>query len=120
MYGQTTQVLKYLRNLIKQIASQEYVNEEKFSIAPAGFARDMANFYNSDALQKCSDEDPQNQAIKTAVQKAWTVGWKYPQAIKIWKDAFALLLYRSSQMVGAGTPDPSKDAQIKNILYLNQ
>lgn len=98
MYGQTTQVLKYYRNLIKQIASQEYSDNTNFTLAPADFAKNMANFYNADDIQKCSDEDPQNQAIKEAVKKAWTTGWKYPQAIKIWKDAFALLLYRSSQL----------------------
>ncbi len=117
MYGQTTQVLKYYRNLIKQVASEEHKDETEFTIAPAGFAKEMADFYNSEDIQKCSDEDPQNQAIKEAVKKAWTTGWKYPQAIQIWKDAFALLLYRSSQIVWAAESDAAKDAAIKNIVY---
>lgn len=117
MYGQTTQVLKYYRNLIKQIASEEYQDNTHFTLAPSDFAKNMADFYNADDIQKCSDEDPQNQAIKEVVKKAWTTGWKYPQAIKIWKDAFALLLYRSSQITWSETSDPAKDAQIKNIIY---
>lgn len=118
MYGQTTQVLKYYRNLIKQISSnEEYKDNTEFTLAPATFAKDMQNFYNADDIQKCSDEDPQNKAITDSLKKAWTTGWKYPQAIKIWKDAFALLLYRSSQIAWSDTSDPSKDAQIKNIVY---
>ena len=117
MYGQTTQVLKYYRNLIKQVASEEYSDETEFTLAPAWFAKGMADFYNSEDIQKCSDEDPQNQAIKEVIKKAWTTGWKYPQAIKIWQDAFALLLYRSAQVVWAAESDASKDAQIKNIVY---
>ena len=72
----------------------------------------MREFYTSEALQKCHDEEPKNIAIKEAMRKAFTVGWKYPQAIQIWKEAFQLLLYSA----GVGESDASKDAQIKAII----
>ena len=72
----------------------------------------MRKFYTSEALQKCHDEEPKNIAIKEAMKKAFTVGWKYPQAIQIWKEAFQLLLYSA----GVGETDASKDAQIKAIV----
>jgi|GEM_PF-5921171 len=47
---------------------------------------------------------------------AFTSGWKYPQALQVWKDAMALLLYRGSQLGGSGANDAGKDAQINSIV----
>lgn len=96
--SQNTEVLKFFRNLIKNIQSREYIDETKFLIAPKGFAQDMQKFYSVEALQQCHDEEPKNVAIKEAVKKAFSIGWKYPQAIQVWKDAFALLRYRGAQI----------------------
>ncbi len=113
---QNTEVLKYYRNLIKNVQSREYIDELKFTIAPKGFAIEMQKFYSSDILQKCHNEDPKNQAILKVLKKAVSIGWKYPQAIQIWKDAFALLLYRSASLVGATDKDPSKEAEINSLV----
>lgn len=99
--SQNTEVLKFFRNLIKGIQSREYIDETSFLIAPKGFAQDMQKFYSSEAIQLCHDEEPKNVAVKEALKKAFTIGWKYPQAIQIWKDAFALLRYRGSQVSGS-------------------
>ena len=114
--SENTEVLKFLRFLITGIHSQEYTDETKFPIAPKGFATDMQKFYSSDAIQKCHDEDPKSKAITKTIKEAFTAGWKYPQAIQIWKDAWALLMYRSSQIIWSGTNDPAKEAQIQNLI----
>ena len=116
MYQQTKQVLFFFRNLTTNVADRTYIDEIPFPIAPTGFANAMRSFYTSKALQQCHDEDPKNKAIMDAIKKAFTTGWKYPQAIKIWKDAFALLLYRSGNLVGATKTDPAKEAQINNLV----
>jgi hypothetical protein len=72
----------------------------------------MRAFYTSEALQKCYDEEPKNVAIKKIMKESFTAGWKYPQAIAIWKQAFQLLLYST----GVGEKDASKDAQIQAII----
>lgn len=58
----------------------------------------MRGFYSSENLQKCHDEEPKNKKIMEVMKEAFATGWKYPQAIQIWKDAFALLLYRGGQI----------------------
>lgn len=58
----------------------------------------MRNFYSSENIQKCHDEEPKNQKILETLKGAFTSGWKYPQAIQVWKDAFNLLFYRSAQL----------------------
>lgn len=112
MTGQTSHVLMFFRQLVTNAVDKEYDDEAQFTIAPEWFANEMRKFYTSEALQKCHDEEPKNVAIKEAMKKAFTVGWKYPQAIQIWKQAFQLLLYSA----GVGETDASKDAQIKSII----
>lgn len=58
----------------------------------------MREFYSSTNIQQCHEQEPKNQKIKETLKQAFTTGWKYPQAIQIWKDAFALLLYRGGQL----------------------
>lgn len=113
---QTTHVLIFFRNLVTNVADREYIDETHFPIAPTWFANNMRTFYSSENIQKCHDEDPKNQKIQEVLKEAFTTGWKYPQAIQIWKDAFALLLYRSGQITGSGETDASKDAQINAIV----
>lgn len=112
MTGQTSHVLMFFRQLVTNTVDKEYDDEAQFTMAPEWFANKMREFYTSEALQKCHDEEPKNIAIKEAMRKAFTVGWKYPQAIQIWKQAFQLLLYSA----GVGESDASKDAQIKAII----
>lgn len=113
---QTTHVLIFFRNLVTNVADREYIDETHFPIAPAWFSNEMRTFYSSENIQKCHDEDPKNQKIQEVINSAFTAWWKYPQAIQIWKDAFALLLYRSGQITGSGETDASKEAQIKSIV----
>lgn len=113
---QTKHVLIFFRNLVTNVADREYVDETLFPIAPAGFANEMRNFYSSENLQQCHEEEPKNQKIMETLKQAFTTGWKYPQAIQIWKDAFNLLFYRSAQLTGSGETDPSKEAQINALV----
>ncbi|MCB9806844.1 hypothetical protein H6768_03010 [Candidatus Peribacteria bacterium] len=76
------------------VADREYLDETNFPVAPKGFAENMRQFYSSSNIQQCHEEEPKNKKIKEVMKEAFTTGWKYPQAIQIWKDAFALLLYR--------------------------
>lgn len=115
--AQNTEVLKFFRNLVKNVQSREYITTNPLlTIAPNSFPQEMQDFYSVEAIQACHDEDPKNQSIKKTLKEAFTVWWKYPQAVKIWKDAFALLLYRSKTLVGAGETDAAKEAEIKNIV----
>lgn len=116
MYGQTTHVLVFFRNLVTNVSDREYLDETHFSIAPTGFANDMREFYSSENIQVCHDEDPKTQKIQEILKKSFTTGWKYPQAIQIWKDAFELLLYRSGQLTWSSTTDASKEAEINAIV----
>jgi len=54
----------------------------------------MYVYYSPKKLQECRDNSPRKQAFTEMIKKAFTAGWKYPQAIQVWKDAMALLLYR--------------------------
>lgn len=113
---QTKHVLIFFRNLVTNVADREYVDETLFPIAPAGFANEMRNFYSSENLQQCHEEEPKNQKIMETLKEAFTTWWKYPQAIQIWKDAFNLLFYRSAQLTWSGETDSSKEAQINSIV----
>lgn len=116
MYRETTHVLIFYRNLATNVSDREYIDETRFPIAPKWFSQGMREFYSSKNIQACHDEDPKNQQIKKVIKDAFTVGWKYPQAIQIWKEAFALLLYRGGQIFGSGETDAGKEAQITQIL----
>jgi len=63
-------------------------------IATPGFSKDMYVYFSPKHLQECRDNDPRKKAIKDVMKEAFTSGWKYPQAMQVWKDAMALLLYR--------------------------
>lgn len=115
-YDQSKHVLIFFRNLVTNVADREYVDETLFPIAPAGFANGMRSFYSSENIQQCHDEEPKNQKIMETLKEAFTTGWKYPQAIQIWKDAFNLLFYRSAQLTGSGETDPSKEAEINALV----
>jgi hypothetical protein len=54
----------------------------------------MYVYFSPKKLQECRNASPRNQAFWEAIKKSFTSGWKYPQAIQVWKDAMALLLYR--------------------------
>ncbi len=115
-YDQTKHVLIFFRNLVTNVADREYIDETLFPIAPKGFSNEMRNFYSSENIQKCHDEEPKNQKILETLKSAFTSGWKYPQAIQIWKDAFNLLFYRSAQLTWSGETDASKEAQINSLV----
>ncbi len=115
-YAQTSHVLLFFRNLVTNVADREYLDETQFTLAPSWFATEMRKFYTSEALQKCHDADPKNESIREVMKKSFSFWWKYPQAIQIWKDAFALLLYRWGQIAGNTETDPAKDAQINTLV----
>lgn len=117
MSAQNTEVLKFFRNLIKEVATdQEYSDETLFPIAYKGFAQEMRNFYSPQAIQACHKEDLKNKSVESFIGKSLTAGWKYPQAVQVWKDAFRLLLYRSWSLAGLTDKDASKETEIKNIV----
>ncbi len=116
VYEQQSHVMKFFKNLSSNVADREYIDEVYFQIAPKWFAKEMRNFYSSSNIQKCYDNEPKNQKIKEVLKKAFTVGWKYPQAMKIWKEAFELLRYRTSQLLGNTETDATQEAKIKSIV----
>ena len=98
-YDQTKHVIIFFRNLVTNVSDREYIDETHFTIAPVGFAGDMRDFFSSQNIQACHDQEPRNQKIKELTKEAFKAGWKYPQAIQIWKEAFQLLLYRTGQVL---------------------
>lgn len=116
MAKQTKEVKRFFQILSQWIQTEEYIDEVPFSIAPTWFSKDMYVYYSPKYIQECRDNDPRKWAFMDVIKWAFTSGWKYPQAIKIWKDAMALLLYRGSQLTGSGSSDASKDSQINSIV----
>ncbi len=99
MTKQTKQVKRFYQILSQGIQTEEYIDEVPFSIAPTGFSKETYVYYSPKHIQECRDNDPRKKAFMEVLKGAFTSGWKYPQAIQIWKDAMALLLYRGSQLV---------------------
>ncbi len=116
MAKQTKEVKRFFQILSQWIQTEEYIDEVPFLIATPGFSRDMYMYYSPKYIQECRDNDPRKWAFMEVLKWAFTSGWKYPQAIKVWKDAMALLLYRGSQLVGAGSTDADKESQIQSII----
>jgi hypothetical protein len=54
----------------------------------------MYVYFSPKKIQECRDNSPRKKAFMEMLKSAFTTGWKYPQAIQVWKDAMALLLYR--------------------------
>lgn len=116
MAKQTKEVKRFFQILSQWIQTEEYIDEVPFSIATPGFSKDMYVYYSPKNLQECRDNDPRKKAFWEVMKGAFTSGWKYPQAIQIWKDAMALLLYRGGQLISSGEYDESKEAQINSIV----
>lgn len=116
MAKQTKEAKRFFQILSQWIQTEEYIDEVPFSIAPTWFSKEMYVYYSPKHIQECRDNDPRKWAFMDVIKWAFTSGWKYPQALQIWKDAMALLLYRGSQLTGSGTSDASKDAQINNVV----
>jgi len=115
MARETSEVKRFFSILWQWIQTEEYIDEVPFPIASSGFSDGMYVYFSPKKLQECRDKNPRKQAFMEVIKKAFTIGWKYPQAIQVWKDAMALLLYRWSQ-IGGGASDPAKDAQINRIV----
>ncbi len=116
MAKQTKEVKRFFQVLAQWIQTEEYIDEVPFLIATPGFSTDMYVYYSPKHIQECRDNDPRKKAFMEVIKWAFTAGWKYPQAIQVWKDAMALLLYRGSDIIGSGTYDESKEAQINSIV----
>lgn len=116
MAQQTKEVKRFFQILSQWVQTEEYIDEVPFLIASPGFSKGMYIYYSPKHIQECRDNDPRKWAFWDVLKWAFTSGWKYPQAIQVWKDAMALLIYRGSQLVGAGSADASKDAQINSIV----
>jgi hypothetical protein len=115
-YAQTKHVFVFFRNLVTNISDREHVDETNFSIAPKWFANDMREFYSSENLQKCLDQDPKNQKIKEAIATASRKSNTYKQAWEMWRESFQQLLYPAWSSVPNTTSDgatnnPEKKAQ---------
>jgi hypothetical protein len=93
LYGQSSEVLTFYRDLASNIRNSEYMDETNFTVAPDGFSDDMREFYSAENIQQCHDEDPKKQKIQEEQKKGLTEALKYPQGVSIWKKAFQLLLY---------------------------
>ncbi len=116
MVRETREVKRFFYILWQWIQTEEYIDEVPFPIASRGFSTNMYVYYSPKKLQDCRDNSPRKKAVQEMIKNAFATGWKYPQAIQVWKDAMALLLYRGSQLGGGGTYDPVKEAQINRIV----
>lgn len=116
MTKQTKEVKRFFYVLSQWVQTEEYIDEVPFLIATPGFSKDMYVYFSPKHLQECRDNDPRKKAILDVMKEAFTSGWKYPQAMQVWKDAMALLLYRWSQLTGLGSQNTDKDNQINSIV----
>ena len=116
MAKQTKEVKRFFQILSQWIQTEEYIDEVPFLIAPTGFSKDMYVYFSPTHIQTCRDKDPRKEAFWDVLKWAFTSWWKYPQAIKVWKDAMSLLLYRGGQIVGVSTYDANKESTINSIV----
>lgn len=116
MAKQTKQVKRFLQILSRGIQTEEYIDEVPFLIAPPWFSKEMYIYYSPKYIQECRDSDPRKKAFMEVLKWAFTSGWKYPQAVQVWKDAMALLLYRGSQVVWSGAYDANKESEISRLV----
>lgn len=116
MARETSEVKRFFSILWQWVQTEEYIDEVPFPIASSGFSTNMYVYFSPKKLQECRNNTPRNQAFWEAIKKAFTSGWKYPQAIQVWKDAMALLLYRWSQIGWFGGTDVDKDAKMDRIV----
>lgn len=116
MARETGEVKRFFYILWQWIQTEEYIDEVPFPIASRGFSTDMYVYFSPKKLQECRDNSPRKKATQEMIKNAFTMGWKYPQAIQVWKDAMALLLYRGSQISGGGAYDAEKEEQINRIV----
>lgn len=96
MYSQNEKVLWYYRDLSANIHDNEFIGEDKFTVAPEWFSDKMKEFYSPWNIQQCHDEDEKKIKIQETQKKGLGEALKYPQGIGIWKKAFELLLYGKS------------------------
>ncbi|MFA6079923.1 MAG: hypothetical protein WC753_00375 [Candidatus Gracilibacteria bacterium] len=112
---ETNEVKRFFGIIGQGIQADEYIDEVPFPIASPGFSADMYVYFSPKKIQECRDNSPRKKAFMEMLKSAFTTGWKYPQAIQVWKDAMALLLYRGSSLAG-GPADAVKDAEIERIV----
>lgn len=116
MAKQTKEVKRFYQTLSQGIQTEEYQDEIPFLLAPLWFSKNMYIYYSPVHIQECRDNDPRRLAFLDVLKWAFTSGWKYPQAIQVWKDAMALLLYRWGQLAGVWETDNNKENEIQRIV----
>ncbi len=116
MTKQTKEVKRFFQILSQGIQTEEYIDEVPFLIATPGFSKDMYVYFSPKHIQECRDKDPRKWAFLDVLKGAFSQGWKYPQAIQVWKDAMALLLYRWWQITDTASYDAGKEAQINSLV----
>lgn len=99
-------VTRFIRNLALQ-REPTRMDESLIPIAPAGFDETMRAIYTQENINACEEAQPETQEMKEAIKETMTSGWKYDDAIKVWKEAFQMLVFRKD--AAKAESDENKD-----------
>lgn len=87
------EITRFIRNLALQREPSQ-MDESIIPIAPSWFDEAMRSVYTQENINACEEAQPETQAMKEKISELFTSGWKYDDAIKVWKEAFQMLVYR--------------------------